>query len=862
MFINKFGFRNIFYNAYNKQVTLFGWDEEGNRIEKTEEYKPYIYIEDANGKDGISIYNTKLKKIEFENSFDRSKLAKTVRRVFGNVSPEQQYLIDKFQGLNKKTDFGCLPLKIYYLDIEVRATKGFPDPQKAEEEITLISIYDSLINAVYTFGLKKEYTTSATNVFYKCFENEQELIKGFLRFWRKDFPDVVTGWNIWGFDIPYLCNRINKLYGDNEACVRLSPVDKVYKRTDVKMRLDDYKEIWNIYGLTVLDYQYVYKVFTRESRDGYSLDNIAEIELKQGKLYYNATSLDKLAETDWHKYVDYNIQDVMLLVNLEDKLKYLKICRELANTCLTPLSYTISTVGLVTGLVTQKALEKGKIISTFFNGENSDRRFEGGFVKEPQTGIKKSLLYFDANSLYPNTIVTLNLSPETKIGSYIILQNGDYKIFTINNKEYVLSKEKFDDFVKKNKLSSSKSNVLFTQEHVGLFPEIIMEFYKKRVEIKKLLKHNKTHMVKIDKNSVEYKTLERQNVNLEINQNNIKLLLNKSYGYFAEKHSPLFDIELAESVTLTGQQCIKKASENIVTFFKDKYDVTENVIVYNDTDSVIITIDPILVKEKQELLLNNKITPYVHKLSKDIKTVIDTTINQWAKDELNSFNSSYEFKLENITSAGLFVGKKNYLLHIKNDDEIDCDKYKYVGLEVVKTSTPKKLKPIIKDIIQKGIEQNSKKEVDLLLKNALADFRKLQIEDYAISISLNNYNKYKKMSSGFKMGLHTPWHVKSAIYYNNLLEKHELTNKYESLKGGEKIKVVCLLKNALNINTVAFLKVFPEELKYLIPDVDLMFEKIIFNPINRVFETIGWKLNNPVSDEKMNLFTFFSVENS
>jgi DNA polymerase elongation subunit (family B) len=487
-------YRNIVYSNFNKDITLWTWDIEGNRITEKYPFKPYLYVEDANGKDGISLYNTPLRKVEFSDKKARDHFCLSNLKTYGNLPPTQQFLIDKYHGQNKKSEFSLFPLKIYSLDIETFSENGFPDPKIANDTITLISVHNSIDNTIHTFGLANDYNTSDDRVFYKCFENEEELLKAFIRFWRKDFCDVVTGWFCDGFDIPYICNRINKIYNDPEACNKLSPTGRVWKQDNAKKRLQDYEQLWNIEGITILDYQYVYKVFTKDKRESYSLNAICEEELGTGKLKYDAISLSHLAKQDWHKFVDYNIQDVQLLVQLEDKLKYLKICRELAYNGLAPFSTSTSTTTLVTGVVAQKALEQNKIIPTFVTKEF--KKFEGGFVKEPQVGLQKSLLYYDVDSLYPNTMVALNISPETKLGKIVRkdIEKDEYDIITTSGKKYTLNKQNLDYYLKKERVSISKSDVLFTQKFRGIFSNIVEENYKQRVEIKNKIKELKKEL--------------------------------------------------------------------------------------------------------------------------------------------------------------------------------------------------------------------------------------------------------------------------------------------------------------------------------------------------------------------------------
>ncbi len=477
-------FRNVNYSGKNKEINFFTWDEQGNRIHEVIPFKPYLYIRSNNSTtDGISIYNERLKKMSFDSRKDREAFAEKFKDVYYNISPEQQFLIQKFAGENKKDSFSKHPLKIFYLDIEVYSPNEFPDPHKADWPINLITIFDSLSKIYHTFATKPYYgDLTSQDVIYHQFENEFEMLRGFLRFWRKDFPDVVTGWYSDNFDIPYIINRINKVYADNKvyegenAANRLSPLGFCFHIENVEKRLANYEKLWSIQGITLFDYMYLYKVFTREQRESYSLNNIAEVELDMSKNIIDKVSLSEMAERNWDKFVEYNVQDVRLLVLLEEKLRYIEICKRIGYLSLTPFKKAESTVSVVTGIIAQKALEQNKIISTFTKSEH--KTFAGGYVRESQTGLQRDILYFDVNSLYPNTIVTLNLSPETKIGSF----SKSDDIITIKTKSGKIIKtttEKFQTFVQENEISISQSNVLFTQKTKGIVPSVIEEIYEK-----------------------------------------------------------------------------------------------------------------------------------------------------------------------------------------------------------------------------------------------------------------------------------------------------------------------------------------------------------------------------------------------
>ena len=143
---------------------------------------------------------------------------------------------------------------------------------------------------------------------------------------------------------------------------------------------------------------------------------------------------------------------------------------------------TLGKVTVVNGAIAAQALKRDRILSTFINDKMDE--YDGGFVKEIEPGIIEDVVTFDANSLYPNTIITLNTSPETKIGKVMSIDNDkdEVHIRLVNGKTHILSKANFLGFISKEKIAISKSRVLFSQKTKGIVPEYVDALYGERVK--------------------------------------------------------------------------------------------------------------------------------------------------------------------------------------------------------------------------------------------------------------------------------------------------------------------------------------------------------------------------------------------
>jgi len=802
----------------------------------------------------------------FKNDFDRRRYIKEsgLQRVFYNLRPEQQFLIDRFGGLQNQSDFSKYPLKIFFLDIETYSPNEFPIAIKAAHTINLITIYDSIKEQYHTFGLKNDYTPKLKNVtYYKC-KSEAEMLNTFLKYWEDDYPDVVSGWNSEGFDIPYIINRIRNVLGE-EAVNRLSPVGKLYYREDVRQQFGKSQGRWHIRGISCVDYMEAYKTFSRAPRESYKLDYIAGVELGKGKTAFNATNLAKLSQQDWTTFVDYNIQDVTLLVELEVKLLFLQIMRMIAYKGFCSLEQSMGKIAVVTGAIAQQARTHDKIFPTFVKEKQGS--YGGGFVKEVDSGLREGIVTFDANSLYPNTLISLNLSLETKLGKILNIDKEakEVEIRLENGKTHILSTDKFHDFIKQHKVAVSRAKIMYSQKEQGVIPEYVDGLYDERVAVKKELSILEQTNRNLKMNSKEYKTNKFKMEQLDIMQYTIKILLNSIYGVFGNAHSPFYDIDHAASITNTGQAVIKAANRITEDYIKKTYNTTENSYVYSDTDSTHISLKPLLDTLGTTLLdENNQINPIVYEKAQELQDVINNSITKWALDSLNSLDPRFYFKREAICDVGIYQSKKHYILHMRDKGESDpvpCDYIKYVGVEVVKSSMSEEVKNLIKRVVESIVYSKDRKATTDVYREAYNEFKTLPIDALAFRTSISDYNKSAKKADGFTIGKNTPIHAKAAIYYNLLLKEFNIDTVYDPVTSGQKIKwFYTKTNNKYNIKCIAFTNQYPIEFEGVIePDYEMMFEKLVEPAIKRFYECIDWRMVSMRNEHTCDLLDLFGI---
>lgn len=853
-------YRNISYNSKNRCMNLFTWDEQGKRIMAEVTYKPYLYVETNGSSDAVSIFNTKLKKKTFSTQYDRSKYIKESgnTRVFENLNIYQQFLVDTFCKEHENLEFSKNPLKVFYLDIEVYSKEnGFPHAHEANFPINAITIYDSLDKKFLTWG-SKAYTSKEKDVKYVHCSSEKQLLNKFLEYVSNDHMDVLSGWNTKFFDIPYIINRIKKICGDDHI-EKLSPTKNVYSR----MAFDKFgKEamIWVIDGVSSVDYLDAYRKFCLSPRENYKLDTIASIELGENKVDYGSGNLSDLADENWETFIDYNIQDVRLLTKLEESLKYLDLLRSLAITGLTTMEHALGSIGVITGAAAIKARNRGQKIPTFIRDGIKNGKNEGAFVKEPENGIHKNLVSFDANSLYPNTMITLNISPETKLGKIIEEDDSNIVLKDINDNVHKISREAFKKLLHRENIAVSKANVLFTQKRKGLFPEIIDVYYKQRVETRKKLNKIKKQISEVD-DDVEKEKLKAEAKILDINQMTQKIFLNSIYGAFGNKYFPLGDDDLARSITLTGQAIINQGFDILTKYVENTTNkkVQREVVRYMDTDSLFVSFDEIIDFKNIKFSEKNKITKEMYDVIQETEEHLNSEMIKWGNSELNSKDCRIVFKREKICDVGMLLKKKHYILHILDDEGVKCNKFKYTGVDVVKSTMPKKVKPFVKDIAETLLMTMDNQKTNEAITKAYDEFLKLPLEEIATTMGIKNYEKYATRCNNLHTIKGMPNHVKSAYYYNFLLEKEAMSNKYEKIQSGDKIKVFYLKKpNKFGIDSMAFKYYYPDEFKQLFePDYEKMFDKVIFAPVKKFFEAVNWVPQKPNEMTTCDLMTLF-----
>ena len=748
-----------------------------------------------------------------------------------------------------------------FVDIEVYAPDDFPHANEAKAPVNVITVYDTLSNKFVTWGIKDYNTTEPDVKYVKCV-SEADIFKKFIEYFESDYPDILTGWNSEFFDIPYIINRCTKVL-DKSYTDRLSPSNNVYSR-EMKGKFGQEQTRWYIEGISLIDYLDVYKRFSAGERESYKLASIAEAELGEGKVDFGTMNLATLADTDWKTFIDYNIQDVRLLVKLEEKLKYSELIRMLAYVGLTTFEGAMGSLSVINGATAVRARYRNQRIPSFIRDADDGSKNPGAYVGAPLSGFQECVISFDANSLYPNVMISLNISPETKVGVIEDKNDKEVTIRHVSGKVYSLPIAKFASFIETEEIAISKANVMFSQKKKGVMPEILDFYYNKRQAIRKDIKKlKKQHSELEDKETKDAKQLKMIIDQLDAKQLCIKVFINSIYGYFGNKNAPFGDDDVASSITLTGQSVIKHSNELLKSFIKNEIssiddELLNKCIIYNDTDSSYVSIKPLFIDKVFKK--GNKLTKEAYDTVNRIEEYLNNNIKTWGAKALNSKDCRFIFKREAIADVGIFLQKKRYVLHILDDEGIPCDKFKYTGVEVVRSTMPKAVKPYVKKIIETMLQTQNIGETNKLINETYEIFKTLTVEDIALVSGIKGYEKFAGQCDGFTTTKGMPCHVKAAYYYNILLDKFKLGQKYEKISSGDKVRYFYLAQpNKYNIQAIGYKYYYPEEFKKLFEaDYETMFESHIFSVVERFYENVNWSAQKPGSLVKTNLFELFA----
>jgi DNA polymerase elongation subunit (family B) len=831
---------------------LYRGISNGKRIQRKVSFKPKLYLKSQN-KNTLwhTLKGEPLEEKIFPNIYEARAFVKRYLDVdgfdiYGNQKYLYSFLADTFPD-NVEVDTSLV--KVATIDIEVNTSNGNPDLKKAEEFINAITVRFG--DEIHAFGLKKFDPSKYTNVIYHQSETESDLLLEFLEVWTAQAPDIVTGWNIKVFDIPYILNRIILVLG-HEAASTFSP----WKMIESKMVKNDYggeEQTYNVVGLAILDYIELYKKFSpTPNQERYSLEHISTVELEEHKVDYESLgykNLHDLYTRNYQLFIEYNIQDVNLVCRIEEKLLLIELAVTLATRNHVNYEDVFFQVRMWDSIVNVK-LQSKHIALPPHHPHSKSYAFEGAYVKEANPGRYRWLASFDLNSLYPHLIMMYNLSPETLLDpdEYDDLIKQFKRLTTVNvtglmNKEFDLS------FLKSRNVTMTPNGQFFRTDIKGFMPELMEDMFNARKEYKDKMLDAKRHYK--DEIDPEKKAVWKKKVSsYQALQSAYKVTLNSCYGVLGSPWFRLFDIRIAEAITMSGQLSIRWILKDINDYFNKILKTTEkDFVIGADTDSLYLSMDEVVNTFLKDTKNLHKTIDFMNKICEDKIKIFISNSYQNLTNYVNAYEQKMVMKRENIMDQAIWVGKKNYITSICIDEAGSnfCDEpyVKVTGLQAVKSSTPKFCKEPMNKVISLMLRGTEEQVVELV-DRFHDEFKKRPIQDIASPRGVKDIGKYVE---GNTLQKGAPIHVRAAFFFNQYLKKHGLDKQYELIRDRDKIRYTYLKSpNPFQSHVMGFLDKIPPEMgldSYI--DIETQFDKVFKDPVQGWLNAIGWKIEKTES---------------
>jgi len=746
--------------------------------------------------------------------------------ICGQTRYLNQYISEEYP--DDQIQFDASHIRVFTLDIETAAENGFPDIETADQEILLISLKDSKTGRIIVFG-RYAFNNTHDDVDYMHFSTEVGMLQAFIHHWISNYPDVVTGWNVQLFDMTYISKRIERVLGERDAKL-LSPWKSTYCR---EIWIKGRKQIaYDISGVATLDYLELYRKFTYTNQASYRLDHIASVELGTQKLDHSEFDTFKEFYTkDWQKFVEYNIIDVRLVDQLDDKMKLLELAFTMAYDAKVNFEDIFSQVRMWDNYIYIELLKRNIAIPPKKEARK-DSKYGGAYVKQPKPGFYDWVVSFDLNSLYPHLIMQYNLSPETLLARRHPTANVDKLL------EKEIDTSDLTDCLAAN-------GTLYKKDEMGFLPMMMQKMYDERVIYKKKMLVAKQQYEETPTIALKKEIARCNNIQMAK-----KISLNSAYGAIGNEHFRYFRLEIAEAITASGQLAIRWIS-NKTNAYLNKILKTNDIdyVIACDTDSMYLNLGPLVetVYADREKTAEGVVN-FLDKVCKvEFEKYIESAYQELAV-YMNAYAQKMVMKRENIAERGFWTAKKRYVLNVWDSEGVRYKepKMKICGLETARSSTPQYYRDKLLEAFKIILTKTNDDLIDYI-EYVKKDTRKQEYVNIAFPRGCNGMEKYKCKHDIYKKG--TPIHVRGSLLYNYYVRKNKITNKYPIIQEGEKIKFIYLkTPNPMMQNCISFFSDIPKELnldKYI--DYQKQFDKCFLEPVKNVLGCIDWDYEKKIS---------------
>ena len=855
--------------------------EDGVEKMRRVPFEPTLYSHTTNPTGLRDIYGKHVAPRTFDSISDSRNWVKRMKDMAQEVCGMDNYCIQYiYENYHGPLSFDISQIRIAFVDIEVYSQDGFPYPEIARWEIDAITHYDSVDDTYYVFTTREWWREKSEldndivrRVEYKMFNNESDMMLGYLAFWRSHLPAVVTGWNSELFDIPYIVNRLKRLFGDS-APKKLSPWGRINERTIRGMGGKEFQS-FDISGVACLDYLALYKKFTFKTRPSYKLGYVAMVELGDNKIMYEG-SLGNLAIDNPQLYIDYNIKDVDLIIQMDKSLLLFELVFSLSYYAHMNFGDVMSPLKTWDAIIYNSLMDQNVVVPE--NKQKSKDKYEGAYVKEPIPGYYKWVVSFDLTSLYPHLIMQYNISPETIRGR--------------------MMQQLMDSYVNKTAVFDTQGNsccpngMMYDKHNRGIIPiEIEKVFFQRKAAktnefaanglstlaksvlngrsgthtkdtqvwagIEAYFKHTEGQLIEMTDEQLSsiINTADAKERSYNVEQQARKVLINSLYGALGNQWFRYYDLRNAEAITLSGQLSIRWIERKLNEYFNEMCGTKDYAyVIYIDTDSVYLRMDKFVdmmmkrAGKTEEEVGKAKIVDMLDKFANTrVEPYIGESYQELA-DYMNAFDQKMFMDREVIADTGFWTGKKRYALNVwdsegkrKYDKQGNLvPKLKIMGIETQRSSTPVFVQEALYESIR-IILQEDQKSLQAYYAKIEADYRNRDYKEIASVSSANNI--LKNATADYQPLKGCLGHIKGVLAYNRMAMKFDSVTP---IQDGEKVALLKLKEpNVLRCETLAYPSgesipaEFGLEIEKMI-DYNTMMDKHYTSPLQTICEAIKW----------------------
>jgi DNA polymerase delta subunit 1 len=590
------------------------------------------------------------------------------------------------------------PFVIASLDIETFSSTGkFPDADIEGDQVFQIALsLKRLGSDVYnrTCLCYKKTDPDLSDCDIVSFDSERGLLEGFRDFLVRSDCDIITGWNIFGFDLEYIMKRA-VLVGCSEEFYQLGKLkdhscEMVYKKLSSSALGDNTLKLLPMPGRFVFDL--FHEVKREHKLDSYSLNSVSEhflddkkVDMPYKEMFARFVRADPV---ELREVAEYCIKDTLLPHALMDRLCTLLNLLEMAKATWVPACYLAERGQQIKvfSQLTRKARELGFMVPTIRWGAIQAETYEGATVLEAQTGAYYTpITALDFEGLYPSIMMAHNLCYSTLVldPKYDSLPGVVYETFTISGKDY-----------------------RFAQGVPSLLPAVLAELKQFRKTAKKQMAQSTGAMKQVYNGK----------------QLAYKISMNSVYGFTGASKGMLPCVAIAASVTAEGRRMIEQTKAHVEENFPGAK------VRYGDTDSVMVEFDV------------------------EGRTGTDAIEYSWKQGEkaaamCNSlFKSPKNLELEKVYYPYILYSKKRYAAKLwtkGKDDKMHMDYIDIKGLQVVRRDNTPFVREVCKEILDVILES---KDTDQAKKVA----HKRAVELIAGQVPMEKLVLSQKLAESYK----------------------------------------------------------------------------------------------------------------